>query len=153
MGGAVEGGGIGTGYTRAVIVLGRAEGEFRPSFVASSSMRTAPRPVGGRGAKAFHVSHGRQRPAGERRACVGGLVQHHIMRTTLTLDEDVARAARAMAAASGRRLGEVVSELMRRGLRPTPGSSTRSGLPVFRVDPAAEIIPADRAGDLLADER
>lgn len=75
------------------------------------------------------------------------------MRTTLTLDDDVARAAQAMATASGKRLGQVVSELMRRGLRSAPGTASRSGLPVFRVDPAAEIIPADRARDLLADER
>ncbi|MBM3852649.1 MAG: hypothetical protein FJ399_05795 [Verrucomicrobia bacterium] len=41
------------------------------------------------------------------------------MRTTITLDPDVADVARAMARASGRRLGSVVSELARRGLRST----------------------------------
>ena len=40
------------------------------------------------------------------------------MRTTLQLDEDVLAAARALAARQGRTLGEVVSELARRGLAP-----------------------------------
>jgi ABC-type nitrate/sulfonate/bicarbonate transport system substrate-binding protein len=43
------------------------------------------------------------------------------MRTTITLEQDVAEAAQAMARASGRRLGAVVSELVRRGLRAPAG--------------------------------
>lgn len=77
---------------------------------------------------------------------------HRIMRTTLTLDRDVFEAAQALARASGRRLGMVVSELMRRGLRPQQRVSARNGLPVFVVPPDAPVIPSDRAHDLLADE-
>jgi len=74
------------------------------------------------------------------------------MRTTLTLDQDVFEAARTLARASGRRLGQVVSELMRRGLRAQQPRASRNGLPVFDVSPDAPLIPSDRAHDLLADE-
>jgi hypothetical protein len=74
------------------------------------------------------------------------------MRTTLTLDRDVFEAARALARASGQRLGKVVSELARRGLRARQRPATRRNLPVFPVAPDAPIIPSDRARDLLADE-
>jgi hypothetical protein len=77
---------------------------------------------------------------------------HCIMRTTLTLDDDVCEAARALALASGRRLGQVVSELVRRSLRAPPAIAVSNGLPVFNVRDGAPIIPSDRARDLLADE-
>jgi hypothetical protein len=72
------------------------------------------------------------------------------MRTTLTLEDDVFEAAQAMARASGKRLGEVVSLLARRGLRATPDATERSGLPVFRVSPEAPVIPSSRASELLS---
>jgi len=74
------------------------------------------------------------------------------MRTTLTLDDDVFEAAQAFARASGRRLGQVISELARRSLQAPPAVASKNGLPVFEVREGAEIIPSDRARDLLADE-
>jgi hypothetical protein len=74
------------------------------------------------------------------------------MRTTLTLDDDVFAAASALSRASGRRLGQVVSELARRGLRARGDVATKNGLPVFPVSSDAPLIPADRATELLADE-
>jgi hypothetical protein len=74
------------------------------------------------------------------------------MRTTLTLDDDVYEAAQSLARASGRRLGQVVSELVRRSLRAPPAIASRNGLPVFTVKDGADIIPSDRARDLLAEE-
>jgi hypothetical protein len=74
------------------------------------------------------------------------------MRTTLTLDNDVFDAAQALARSSGKRLGLVVSELLRRSLHAPPGLATRNGLPVFPVDAEAPIIPAGRARALLDDE-
>jgi hypothetical protein len=75
------------------------------------------------------------------------------MRTTLTLENDVYEAAQAMAQASGQRLGEVVSILMRRGLKASAETSAvRSGLPVFQVVSGDPIIPSNRARELLADE-
>lgn len=75
------------------------------------------------------------------------------MRTTLTLDADVFEAAQALARASGRRLGQVVSDLARRGLRSRAMPTSPSGLPVFPVPPDAPVIPSDRATTLLAEDR
>ncbi|GDY22828.1 hypothetical protein LBMAG56_41750 [Verrucomicrobiota bacterium] len=70
----------------------------------------------------------------------------------MTLDDDVFEAARAQAQASGKRLGEVLSQLARRGLRASVTTASRSGLPVFPVRPDADIIPSCRAKELLAED-
>lgn len=74
------------------------------------------------------------------------------MRTTVTLDDDVFEAARALMRASGKTLGQVLSQLARRGLRAQDDYATRNGLPVFTVAQNAPVIPSDRASTLLADE-
>jgi hypothetical protein len=74
------------------------------------------------------------------------------MRTTVTLDDDVFEAARAQAEASGKKLGEVLSQLVRRGLRASSQSAARGGLPVFKIQPDAKIIPSSRAKELLAED-
>lgn len=73
------------------------------------------------------------------------------MRTTLTIEDDVAEAAQSLARASGRSFGQVVSELMRRGLRAGRVTRSAKGLPTF-VTEHEEIIPSDRATRLLSDE-
>ncbi|HET8541696.1 MAG TPA: hypothetical protein VFL83_17590 [Anaeromyxobacter sp.] len=74
------------------------------------------------------------------------------MRTTVTLDDDVARAAQEIARTTGRRLGEVLSDLARRGLKARAGIDETGAFPTFRVAEDAEIIPADRARKLLEDD-
>jgi hypothetical protein len=74
------------------------------------------------------------------------------MRTTLTLDNEVFEAAQSLAASSGKKLGQVISELARRGLRAKAAPAARHGLPVFRVPADAPIIPSNRARDLLAED-
>lgn len=74
------------------------------------------------------------------------------MRTTVTLDDDVFQAAQVQAQASGKTLGQVLSQLARRGLRADLRSTTKSGLQVFKVQPDAEIIPSSRANQLLAED-
>ncbi len=70
----------------------------------------------------------------------------------MTLDDDVFEAARAQARASGKRLGEVLSQLARRGLRAANQTTNNTGLPVFKVKADAEIIPSSRAKELLAED-
>ena len=56
------------------------------------------------------------------------------MRTTLAIDDDVLAAARKLAAAQDRSLGQVVSDLMRRGLSVRTGYQTdKGGFPTFQV--------------------
>ena len=64
------------------------------------------------------------------------------MRTTLRIDDDVYSVARSLAESEGRSLGEVISELLRKGLAPRPESTSESGFPVFSVSPdAAPLTP------------
>jgi hypothetical protein len=66
------------------------------------------------------------------------------MRTTLNLDDDVAEAAKALARSERRSLGQVISELARRGLAPRQTElDDEHGFPVFRVDASAPAITPD----------
>lgn len=74
------------------------------------------------------------------------------MRTTLTLAEDVLRAARSLARIEGKTLGQVVSELARRGLRPAaPKRRGRSRLPTFAVSADAPPITSEMVREALED--
>jgi len=59
------------------------------------------------------------------------------MRTTLTIDDDILQVAKHLAGAERRTIGEVISELARRGLRPEEPSTSNHGLPVFDVPKTA----------------
>jgi hypothetical protein len=74
------------------------------------------------------------------------------MRTTVSIDDDVFEAAQAQAKASGERLGKVLSEMARHGLRSGRIRSKGTNRPLFKVPGNAKIIPGDRARDLLADD-
>jgi len=74
------------------------------------------------------------------------------MRITVTIDDDVFEAATAQAQASGMRLGEVLSQLARRGLSASAEKAQTKGLPVFKVPEGAAVIPSSRARDLLAED-
>ena len=74
------------------------------------------------------------------------------MRTTLRIDEDVLRAARSLARAEGRTVGEVVSELARKGLRPLPPTRrSRSGLPAFDVPVGTAPLTPEMVREALED--
>ena len=74
------------------------------------------------------------------------------MRTTINLAEDVYEAAKTLAEGSGKSLGVIVSELARRGLQPHLEQRGNDVLPVFSVPSAPELIPGNRAIELLAEE-
>jgi len=66
------------------------------------------------------------------------------MRTTLSLDPDVLAAAKQIAATRDVSLGEVISELVRRGLETRARASRRSRFPVFKVPSGAKpLTPED----------
>jgi hypothetical protein len=63
------------------------------------------------------------------------------VRTTINIDEEVLKVARSLARAENKTLGEVVSELARRGLKPSKPVSEK-GFPVFDVpDDASPLTP------------
>ena len=74
------------------------------------------------------------------------------MRTTLKLDEDVLAAARALAQQQDKTLGEVVSELARKGLVP-PASAPqyRNGIRLMPVRPGATPMTLDQINALRDD--
>jgi hypothetical protein len=75
------------------------------------------------------------------------------VRTTLHLDDDVYRAARSLAAARGRGLGTVISDLARKGLTaPLPAGRTRHGFPTFDVPVGAAPITAEMVHSAIEDE-
>lgn len=72
------------------------------------------------------------------------------MRTTLTLDPDVLKAARSIARAKAISIGAAVSELARRGLEQTRHEALEP-FPHFQVSPEARIITLEDV-KLIEDE-
>ena len=73
-----------------------------------------------------------------------------VMRTTLTIDDDVLAAAREVASAQSRPLGAVLSELARRGLQ--PGSRLTQGDFGFPVIKGGRPITAEDVAAALDEE-
>jgi hypothetical protein len=64
------------------------------------------------------------------------------MRTTLTIDDDVLVAAKAIARQTDRTIGEVLSDLARATLRPKTKRQERNGIPLLPVrNPNAIVTP------------
>ena len=81
--------------------------------------------------------------------------QYDVMRTTLTLDDDIHEAAQHLSRASGERLGKIVSELARRGLTKAPAKERtrkKRRFATFNLPPDAPMIPASRVQDFLDEE-
>ena len=58
------------------------------------------------------------------------------MRTTLAIDDDILAAAKELAATQKKSVGEVISLLARRALRPADsGTRTRNGVPLLPTGP------------------
>ena len=66
------------------------------------------------------------------------------MRTTLAIDDDVLAAAKEMAATERKSVGEVISLLARRVLRPAETTGkTRNGVPLLSVNPDAPRVTSE----------
>jgi hypothetical protein len=75
------------------------------------------------------------------------------MRTTLTVDDDVLAAARELAEQQRRSIGDVISELSRKGLQ--SGRAERRGdgrVPTFAPRSGAKPITMDRVRQALDEE-
>jgi hypothetical protein len=74
------------------------------------------------------------------------------VRTTLNLDDDVMEAAKALARFERRTLGQVVSDLARRGLAPRPAEHPAAvGFPMFSVTEDAPAITDEMVAAALDD--
>jgi len=73
------------------------------------------------------------------------------MRTTLSLDDDVLLAAKAIAGQQGCSLGEVVSELARRSLQRPASQAERNGIPLLASRPDAPPVTMDLVNALRDD--
>jgi hypothetical protein len=71
------------------------------------------------------------------------------MQTTLVIEDDVLAAARKLAEAEGKSLGEVISLLARRGLGPLRGETVEEGFPVFSISPDAKPITLEMVQQAL----
>jgi hypothetical protein len=72
-----------------------------------------------------------------------------MVRTTLTIADDVYELARLLAERERISIGEALSRLVRRGLNPAPPPpSSRSDFPVFHVPLGAERITLARTLDV-----
>jgi hypothetical protein len=66
------------------------------------------------------------------------------VRTTLSIDNDVLSAAKEIAAAQEKTVGEVISSLARQGLNPVVSRrATRNGVPLLPVRKADERVTSD----------
>ncbi|MET4104452.1 hypothetical protein ABIE58_003904 [Roseovarius sp. MBR-78] len=70
------------------------------------------------------------------------------MRTTLSIDDDVLLAAKAIAGQQGRSLGEVVSELARRSLKRPASPAERNGIPLLTSRPGSPPVTMDVVNSL-----
>lgn len=72
------------------------------------------------------------------------------MRTTLTIDDDLLDRAKQLASARGATLGEIISELARRGLAaPAQPSAVRNGIVLFPVQPESGAVTMELVNELL----
>lgn len=71
------------------------------------------------------------------------------MRTTLTIDDDVLAAAKALAATEHKSAGEVLSALARQALRPAQeGRRYRNGFPLLEIKPDSVPVTQDVVNQL-----
>lgn len=71
------------------------------------------------------------------------------MRTTVNLDDDLLRVLRSIAEEEERTISEVVSELVRKALRPDVPELREDGFPVFEVSDDAPPMTPEQVREAL----
>jgi hypothetical protein len=75
------------------------------------------------------------------------------MRTTVDLDEDILRAAKDLARDRSQTLGQVLSELVRKGLAPSGKPyEVRNGVPILPRLPGGRPVTSQHVKELLESE-
>lgn len=70
------------------------------------------------------------------------------MRTTLSIDDDVLTAAKALAKQEHRSVGEVISDLARRAIRRPQAAGQRNGIPLLSPRPGTPLVTLDLVNSL-----
>ena len=71
------------------------------------------------------------------------------MRTTLAIDDDVLDAAKELAVMERKSVGEIISSLARRAMRPVEtGLKIRNGVPLLAVRPEAPRVTSEHVRQL-----
>ncbi len=70
------------------------------------------------------------------------------MRTTLTIDDDVLHAVKAIAHQKNKSAGEVISELARKSLLPPKEVKRRNGIPQLPLRPGAPLVTLEMVNAL-----
>ncbi len=74
------------------------------------------------------------------------------MRTTLHIDDDVYQAAKSIAEAEGRTVGDVLSSLARRALAPRKYEMDEEGMPAFIVSESVAPLTMQTVKEALEEE-
>ena len=73
------------------------------------------------------------------------------MRTTIDLDEELLRTAKAISDAKRQTLSRVISDLAWKGLRPElPSCDTRNGFPVLQASSSAQPVTLEHVKEMAA---
>jgi len=67
-----------------------------------------------------------------------------MMRTTLSLPDDVYEVARSVANARKISLGDAIADLVRQGLRPSQANKRKNAFPTFAIPPDARPITLEQ---------
>jgi hypothetical protein len=70
------------------------------------------------------------------------------MRTTLDLEEDILMAVREIARRRGVTMGKALSDLARQALTRQAAGAVRSGVPLFPVQPDADVVTLELVNQL-----
>jgi hypothetical protein len=70
------------------------------------------------------------------------------MRTTLDIEADVLQAAKDLARQRGVSIGKVISDLARQSLMPSIPGQLRNDVPLFPVQPGAQVVTAELINQL-----
>lgn len=76
---------------------------------------------------------------------------HHLMRTTLDIDDDVLQAAKDLAQVQKLTTGQVLSQLARTALEPARTRKVRNGVPLLPYRRGSQLLTTKRVNELRDD--